>query len=220
MRLLLVEDDYMLGSSLKKGLEFERYSTEWVQTGEDASAALEVSEFDLAILDLNLPDCSGIDVLQRLRRLPKTQFLPVLLLTAMDNIDQKVKGLDAGADDYLTKPFDLQELLARLRAMCRRRQGQVDNILRAGDLELNMHTKQLSKLGVSYLTTASEFKIMSLLMQRPGKLISKSRMEEELYGWDGDTESNTIEVTIYNLRKKLGKDAIVTLRGVGYMVNA
>jgi len=220
MRLLLVEDDYMLGSSLKKGLEFERYSTEWVQTGEDASAALEVSEFDLAILDLNLPDCSGIDVLQRLRRLPKTQFLPVLLLTAMDNIDQKVKGLDAGADDYLTKPFDLQELLARLRAMCRRRQGQVDNILRAGDLELNIHTKQLSKLGVSYLTTASEFKIMSLLMQRPGKLISKSRMEEELYGWDGDTESNTIEVTIYNLRKKLGKDAIVTLRGVGYMVNA
>jgi len=220
MRLLLVEDDYMLGSSLKKWLEFERYSTEWVQTGEDASAALEVSEFDLAILDLNLPDCSGIDVLQRLRRLPKTQFLPVLLLTAMDNIDQKVKGLDAGADDYLTKPFDLQELLARLRAMCRRRQGQVDNILRAGDLELNMHTKQLSKLGVSYLTTASEFKIMSLLMQRPGKLISKSRMEEELYGWDGDTESNTIEVTIYNLRKKLGKDAIVTLRGVGYMVNA
>jgi DNA-binding response OmpR family regulator len=220
MRLLLVEDDYMLGSSLKKGLEFERYSTEWVQTGEDASAALEVSEFDLAILDLNLPDCSGIDVLQRLRRLPKTQFLPVLLLTAMDNIDQKVKGLDAGADDYLTKPFDLQELLARLRAMCRRRQGQVDNIFRAGDWELNMHTKQLSKLGVSYLTTASEFKIMSLLMQRPGKLISKSRMEEELYGWDGDTESNTIEVTIYNLRKKLGKDAIVTLRGVGYMVNA
>lgn len=220
MRILLVEDDKMLGAGLKKGLEFEQYAAEWVQTGEDAKAALAASEFDLAILDINLPDCSGIDILQKIRALPKTRTLPVLLLTAIDHVEQKVSGLDAGADDYLTKPFDLKELLARLRVLVRRAQGKADNILHSRDMELDLNTKQLRKGSVQYTPTASEFKLLTLLMQRPGKLISKSRMEEELYGWEGDVQSNTVEVTIYNLRKKLGRDIITTLRGVGYMVPA
>jgi DNA-binding response OmpR family regulator len=220
MRLLLVEDDKMLGTSLKKGLEFEHYATEWVQTGEDAKEALKTSEFNLAILDINLPDCSGIEILKTIRHSPRNKQLPVLLLTAIDRVEQKVIGLDAGADDYLTKPFDLKELLARLRVILRRAEGKTDNILRTKDMELDLNTRQLLKSGVYYTPTASEFKLLTLLMQRPGKLISKTRMEEELYGWQGDVESNTVEVTIYNLRKKLGKETITTLRGVGYMVSA
>ena len=220
MRLLLVEDDKMLGASLKKGLEFERYSAEWAESGEEAQAALQSTEFDIAILDINLSDCSGIEILKNIRQSAKTKQMPVLLLTAIDNVGQKVAGLDAGADDYLTKPFELTELLARLRAMARRRQGQTDNILRAQDMELDLTTGQLMKAGKQYTPTAHEFKLLALLMQRPGRLVNKSRLEEELYGWDGDVESNTVEVIVYNLRKKLGKEIITTLRGVGYMVPA
>ena len=220
MRLLLVEDDRMLGTSLKKGLGFEHYNVEWVQSVEAANDTLKSMEFDVAILDINLPDGSGIDILKAIRRSPRVKNLPVLLLTAIGHIDQKIAGLDNGADDYLTKPFDLKELLARLRAIVRRGEGHADNILSSHDMVLNLNTKQVTRLGVHYTPTANELKLLMLLMQRPGKLVSKNRIEEEIYGCDGDVESNTVEVTVYNLRKKLGKEAITTLRGVGYMVSA
>lgn len=218
MRLLLVEDDRMLGSSLKKGLGFEQYSVEWVQTGAAAADCIQTMDFDVVVLDINLPDCSGIDVLRKIRQGEKTKLWPVLLLTAISYIEQKITGLDNGADDYLTKPFDFKELTARLRAIVRRGDGHADNILRARDIELDLNTKQIRRGDICYLPTAHELKLMILLMKRPGKLIGKSRIEEEFYGWEGDVESNTVEVTVYNLRKKLGKDVITTMRGVGYMV--
>lgn len=221
MRLLLLEDDAMLGSNLKKGLEYNEYSVEWFQTGQEALEAAELGHFDLAIFDINLPDISGIEVLKKVRKTPALKALPILLLTVNDVIERKVAGLDAGADDYMIKPFDLKELLARLRALIRRKDGQTDNILRSRDLELNTtnHSVTVLKTGKTYMPSGKEFKTLILLMQRPGNVISKDRIEEDLYGWDGDVESNTVEVIIYNLRKKLGKETILTLRGVGYMVS-
>jgi two-component system OmpR family response regulator/two-component system response regulator QseB len=222
MRLLLVEDDTMLGASLKKGLGFSGYSVEWFKTGGDALAALQSGAFDLGIFDVNLPDMSGIDVLRHVRCAQMGKKMPVLMLTVNDTLAGKVSGLDAGADDYMTKPFDLEELLARLRALIRRKDGQTDNVLRARDLALNLETKNVEILegGQTYTPTAKELLILRLLLQRPGGVVSKERMEEELYGWDGEVGSNTVEVLVYNLRKKLGKEIIVTLRGVGYMVMA
>lgn len=216
-----MEDDTMLGSSLKKGLEFDGCSVEWFQTGEDAIYAAETGQFDLGVFDLNLPDISGLDVLKKIRTLPSAKTLPVLLLTVNDQVERKIAGLDAGADDYMTKPFDLKELLARLRALMRRKDGHTDNILRSRNIELNTtsHSVTILKTSETYTPTGKEFKILMLLMQRPGNIISKERIEEELYGWDGDVGSNTVEVIIYNLRKKLGKESILTLRGVGYMVS-
>ncbi len=222
MRALLVEDDAALGKALKKGLELNGYSCEWVLSGQDALHAALQGEFDLCILDINLPDQSGIKVLQALRRDERSKQLPIMLLTAIDRLDQKVTGLDAGADDYLTKPFELAELLARLRVLLRRTHNQRDNILRCKTMELDLTSRTLTLTadGKAYVPTGNEFKLLSLLMRRPGQMIGKARIEEELHGWDGEAESNNVEVTVYNLRRKLGKEIIVTMRGVGYMVMA
>lgn len=222
MRILLVEDDASLGESLCKGLRYNGDSVEWVTRGEDALSLAFSGDFDVAILDIGLPDGSGIDVLRRIRQHKDAGQLPVLLLTALDRIEQKVSGLDAGADDYLTKPFDLQELLARLRVLTRRSLGMRDNSLSTSRMQLDLasHLLTMAEGGQAYVLTANEFRLLSLLMRRPGQLISKARIEEELHGWEGEAESNTVEVTIYNLRKKLGKEAIVNMRGVGYMVMA
>lgn len=218
MRLLLVEDDEMLGHSLKKGLGFADYQVEWAMDRDMAYSFLDTMTFDMAVIDLQLPDGSGINILTRIRRDHSMARLPVLILTAMDRITQKITALDAGADDYLTKPFEFDELLARLRAIMRRSLGQADNHLHSRDLCLDLLTHQISRGDIHYLPTAYEFKLICLLMQRPGKIISKNRIEEELYGSRDDVESNVVEVLVYNLRRKLGKDVITTIRGVGYMV--
>ena len=220
MRLLLAEDDLAIGSNLKKGLGYHGYAAEWVQNGTETLDAIEDGSFDLLILDINLPDMSGLEVLKKIRGGKKSPSMPVILLTAHDGIENKVKGLDSGADDYMTKPFDIKELLARIRALSRRGQtiAENDNILRCRGIELDMAARAARKDGESLILTANELKVLSLLMERPGHLVSKSSMEEALYGWDGEVDSNTVEVTIYNLRKKLGKEAIKTMRGIGYMV--
>lgn len=216
MRLLLVEDDTMLGHSLKLGLERSGHTVEWVEDGEAALLATDTSHFDLMLLDINLPKLSGMEVVKKLRQ--SGNKLPVLMLTAMDGLEYKVKGLDSGADDYLTKPFDYEELLARIRSLTRRAQDRSDATLRAGEVELDTRARTLKKGGETILLTAKELRVCSLLMERLNKIVSKAEIEDSLYGWSEEVDSNTVEVTIYNLRKKLGKEFIHTLRGVGYMV--
>jgi DNA-binding response OmpR family regulator len=218
MRLLLVEDDHMLGESLKKALEQHAYGVDWVQDGESAIDMLMDSPFVAVVLDVNLPKHSGIEVLKHMRA--RKNMTPVLLLTARDLPQQKVEGLDAGADDYLIKPFDLDELLARLRALIRRSAGRAETILTCGAVELEPASSIVRKDGVQVTVTAKEFRTLKLLMERAGKFVTKSDIEYVLYSAEDAAESNTVEVTIYNLRKKLGTAFIQTVRGVGYRVNA
>lgn len=217
MRLLLVEDDDMLGISLKKALERHAYGVDWVQDGESASMMLHDAPFAAVVLDVNLPKRSGIEVLKEMRA--RKNLTPVLLLTAQDLPQQKVDGLDAGADDYLIKPFDLEELLARLRALIRRSAGRAESTLRCGVVELEPAASVVRKAGTPITVTSKEFRTLKLLMERAGKFVTKSDIEYILYSADDAAESNTVEVTIYNLRKKLGSEFIQTVRGVGYRVN-
>ena len=217
MRLLLVEDDDMLGESLKKALERHAYGVDWVQDGEAAIDTLANSPFAAVVLDINLPKRSGLEVLQDLRR--RKNMTPVLLLTARDLPQQKVEGLDAGADDYLIKPFDLDELLARLRALIRRSAGRAETMLKCGEIELEPASSLVRRAGVPIIVTSKEFRTLKLLMERAGKFVTKSDIEYVLYSAEDAAESNTVEVTVYNLRKKLGAEFIQTVRGVGYRVN-
>jgi DNA-binding response OmpR family regulator len=217
MRILLVEDDDMLGESLKKALERHAYGVDWMQDGELAMEALATSPFTAVVLDVNLPKRSGLEVLADMRK--RKNMTPVLLLTARDTQQQKVEGLDAGADDYLIKPFDLDELLARLRALVRRSAGRAETMLTCGTVELEPAASVVRKGGMQVTVTAKEFRTLKLLMERAGKFVTKADIEYTLYSADDAAESNTVEVTIYNLRKKLGSDFIQTVRGVGYRVN-
>ena len=218
MRLLLVEDDDMLGESLKKALERHAYGVDWVQDGESAMDTLKDSPFAAVVLDINLPKFSGLEVLQDMRK--RKNMTPVLLLTARDLPQQKVDGLDAGADDYLVKPFDLDELLARLRALVRRSAGRAETKLKCADVELEPASSVVRKDGQQVTMTSKEFRTLKLLMERAGKFVTKSDIEYVLYSAEDAAESNTVEVTVYNLRKKLGTTFIQTVRGVGYRVNA
>jgi|EP01132_Coremiostelium_polycephalum_P006927 two-component system OmpR family response regulator/two-component system response regulator QseB len=218
MRLLLIEDDTMLGSSLKKALEKHAYGVDWMQDGETGLAAMQDSSFAVVVLDVNLPRMSGLEVLRATRR--DKNLVPILLLTARDTPLHKVEGLDSGADDYLVKPFDLDELLARLRALVRRSEGRVDTILKCADVEVDPAAKVVRKASNQVMMTAKEFQLLKLLMERAGKYVTKSDIEYALYSAESAVESNTTEVTIYNLRKKLGSDFIKSIRGVGYMVDA
>ena len=208
----------MLGDSLKKALERHAYGVDWVQDGESAIEMLANSPFAAVVLDINLPKRSGIEVLQDLRR--RKNMTPVLLLTARDTASQKVEGLDAGADDYLIKPFDLDELLARLRALIRRSAGRAETTLRSGEVELEPASSVVRKGDKAIIVTSKEFRTLKLLMERAGKFVTKSDIEYVLYSAEDAAESNTVEVTVYNLRKKLGTEFIQTVRGVGYRVNA
>ncbi|RCX11507.1 response regulator [Extensimonas vulgaris] len=216
MRLLLVEDDAMLGAAVQTGLQQEGYAVDWVRDGAAAQAALRKERFDLVVLDLGLPAISGIDVLRYARSIGMTA--PVLILTARDAVADRVAGLDAGGDDYLTKPFDLEELAARLRALLRRASGRSDNVIQYGDLVLNPVAWTVHLAGEPVDLSSKEFSLLHLLLQNMGKVLSRERMEKGLYGWQSDIDSNTIEVHVHHLRRKLRREYIVTVRGVGYMI--
>jgi two-component system response regulator QseB len=217
MRILLVEDDVLLGDAVQVGLSQEKYTADWVKDGNSASLALKNEIFDLVILDIGLPQRTGLEVLKELR--DAGDITPVLILTARDTISDRVQGLDTGADDYLAKPFDMDELVARIRALLRRSSGRATPMLTHGDISLDPAGHQVTRDGTVIELSGREFAILQVLLEFSGKVMSRSRLEEELYGWSSDVESNTVEVYIHHLRKKLGADLIRTIRGVGYMID-
>ena len=216
MRILLAEDDKVLATSLKKALEKRGYGVDWVEDGETALYAAREDTYMAMILDIGLPKISGLDVVSQMRG--KKNMLPVLMLTARDTARQKVDGLDSGADDYMVKPFDLDELMARLRSLLRRRSGRPEITLKSEDVELDPVGMIAKKNGTPVPLTGKEYRILRVLMERAGRYVTKNDLSYALYSDEDMSESNTIEVSIYALRKKFGNDFIHTIRGVGYMV--
>ena len=216
MRLLLVEDDPMIGESVRRGLKRDGFTVDWVGQAESAESALHSVNYDLLLLDLGLPRKSGLSLLRELRS--GGTAIPVLVLTARDSVADRVLGLDTGADDYLVKPFDLDELGARVRALLRRQSGRVLPEISYGDLRLIPATHEVVFQDRELALSAREFTLLAALLEKPGAVLSRSRLEERLYGWGEEVESNAVEVHVHNLRKKLGAAFIRTVRGVGYMV--
>ena len=214
MRLLIVEDDPVLSAGLVAGLGLTGAATDAVATCADARAALGTHQFDAVVLDLMLPDGSGLDVLREARL--AGDLTPILLLTALDRVGDRIKGLDMGADDYLGKPFDLDELVARVRAIARRGEGRAAPCLKFGDLMLDPATMNVTLEGRPIPVSRREFAVLATLVERPGVLKSRAEIEDRLYGWQEEVESNAIEVHIHNLRGKIGREAIETVRGLGY----
>jgi two-component system response regulator QseB len=216
MRVLLVEDDRMIADGVRKGLRADGWAVDVVHDGPGALGAIESQPYDLMLLDLGLPGRDGLEVLRSLRA--KGRVLPVLIMTARDAVSDRVKGLDAGADDYLVKPFDLDELGARMRALLRRQSGRSDSLVRCGALTLDPATHQVTLEGAPVALSAREFALLEALLARPGAVLSKSQLEEKIYGWGEEIGSNTVEVYIHSLRKKLGPESIRNVRGLGYMI--
>ena len=216
MRLLLVEDDPMIGAGVQSGLRQEGHTVDWVRDGKAAELALASGVHEMLLLDLGLPHKSGLELLSGLRR--QGLDLPVLVITARDSVADRVKGLDAGADDYLVKPFDLDELSARIRALMRRRAGRASPRIEHGPLTLDPATHQVTLNGDPLALSAREFALLHALLEQPGVPLSRAQLEERLYGWNEEVESNTIEVYIHTLRRKLGAEWIRNVRGVGYRV--
>lgn len=216
MRVLLVEDDAMIGESIRKGLKHEGYVVDWVQDGRAGEIAIESEPYALVLLDLGLPRKDGLAVLAGLRG--RKDRVPVLILTARDAVTDRIKGLDSGADDYLVKPFDLDELTARMRAVLRRHAGRAEPVLTHGALALNPVTHEVAHRGQPIPVSAREFALLQALLERPGAALSRAQLEERLYGWGEEVASNSVEVHIHNLRKKLGEGVIRTVRGVGYSI--
>jgi two-component system, OmpR family, response regulator QseB len=216
VRLLLVEDDPMLGASVQRGLRLEGHAVDWVRDGDDAGEAIRREPYDLVLLDLGLPGRGGLDVLREARR--NRSPVPVLVLTARDAVADRVAGLDAGADDYLVKPFDLDELLARVRALVRRSRGRAEPVLEHGALRLDPAAHEVTLDGAPVALSAREFALLEALLEHPGRPMSRARLEERLYGWSEGVESNAVEVHVHALRRKLGARWIQTLRGVGYVI--
>jgi two-component system response regulator QseB len=214
MRILVVEDDPVLANGLKIGLGLAGATVDLAETCADARAALETTAYDAVVLDVMLPDGSGLSVLKAMRS--GKDRTPVLLLTALDEVSDRIAGLDTGADDYLGKPFDLDELAARVRAVARRGTGRAEPCLRAGGIVLDPSHLAATVGGTPVNLSRREFAVLSALMERPGTIRSKSEIEDRLYGWQEEVESNAIEVHIHNLRAKVGRDAIETVRGLGY----
>ncbi len=218
MNLLLVEDDELLGDAIRAGLAQEGYTVTWVRDGVAAEQALASAQYHLVLLDLGLPQRHGLDVLRRLRA--DGSALPVLILTARDTVADRVRGLDTGADDYLVKPFDLDELLARVRALLRRHTGLGAPPLRYGDLVLDPVTHTLTRAGTLVEVGTREFTLLKVLVENAGQVVSRQRLEQILYGGEGEVGSNAVEVHVHHLRRKLGSEFIRTLRGVGYLIPA
>lgn len=216
MKILLIEDDPMIGESLSQFLKNEGYAVNWCQNGASGSQAIEAEAYALILLDLGLPDISGLDVLKKLRSMKV--ITPVLILTARDAIDDRVAGLNAGADDYLVKPFAIVELEARVRALLRRSTGHTGSELSNGEILLDTVTKVLHFQGQSFTLAAREYAVIYALLETPGKVWSRAQLEERIYGWQEEVESNAVEFHIHQLRKKLGTESIINIRGMGYRV--
>lgn len=216
MRLLLVEDDTMIGEVVLDLLRAENYAVDWVKDGEMADCAIRDQVYDLVLLDLGLPKRDGLSVLRAMRA--RKERVPVLIATARDSIQQRIEGLDAGADDYVLKPYDLDELLARIRALVRRAAGRAEPIYEYKDVSINPATREVLVNKLPVLLSAREWAVLEPLLARPGMVLSRAQIEEKLYGWKDEIGSNAVEVYIHGLRKKLGADLIQNVRGVGYMV--
>jgi len=216
MRILLVEDDQMIGDALCVALRDAAYAVDWVKDGETAMSVLDNNEHEAVLLDLGLPRRDGLEVLKKLRSNQKS--LPVIIITARDGLEDRIKGLDLGADDYLTKPFDIDELLARLRATLRRQGGQAAPLLGNGVISLDPATRQASKGDITCMLSPREFSLLQALLIRPGTILTRTQLEESIYGWNEEVESNAVDFLIHGIRKKLGVDAIKNVRGAGWMV--
>lgn len=217
MRVLLVEDDRMIGEAAEQALKDAAYAVDWVRDGVSASDAIETGEYGMVILDLGLPKEDGLSVLERMRRRGDTTA--VLIVTARDGLDERIRGLDLGADDYLVKPFAIEELLARMRAVVRRQNGQAVPLLTNGILRLDPVTKEAACGGLNCRLTAREFALLQALLIRPGAILSRQELETSIYGWNEEVESNAVEFLIHAVRKKLGSDTIRNVRGMGWMVD-
>jgi two-component system OmpR family response regulator len=217
MRVLLIEDDKMVGAAVQQALRDAAYAVDWVTDGETAIHAAENEAYEVALLDLGLPKADGREVLRRLRA--PGRKLPVIIVTARDGVEDRIDGLDLGADDYLVKPFEIRELLARMRAVLRRQGSGSAPVLSNGKLQLDPVTREASFLGETSLLTAREFALLTALLTRPGTILSRSELERQIYGWNEEVESNAIEFLIHTIRKKLGALAIRNVRGVGWMVD-
>jgi len=215
MRILLAEDDPMIGASVRQGLTQDGFTVDWVRDGRTAELALGERVHDALLLDLGLPRKAGLDVLASMRRSGDTR--PVLVITARDAVGDRVAGLDSGADDYLVKPFDLDELAARLRALLRRGSGRAQPMVTLGDIELDPATRGVRRGGEPVALSSREFALLEALLARPGAILSRAQLEDKLYGWRDAVESNAVEVHIHTLRKKLGAGLIRNVRGVGWM---
>lgn len=214
MKLLLAEDDPMIGTSVVRGLKLAGFAVDWVKDGRSARAALDTGDYGLLLLDLGLPLLDGVALLKDLRR--DNLDIPVLVVTARDTVADRISGLNLGADDYLTKPFDLDELIARVHALQRRKAGRTQPEMRLGSLCLNPLTRETSLDGKPLALSQREFSLLSALMDKPGAVLSREQLEDRLYGWDEEVASNAIEVHLHNLRRKLGTAWIRNVRGVGY----
>jgi DNA-binding response OmpR family regulator len=216
MRILLIEDDSMIGSSLAKALRDLGMSVDWVTDGLDGEEALAAGEHELALLNLGLPGKQGLQLLKAIRTAGSR--VPIIIITARDELDGRVASLDLGADDYLAKPFAVRELVARMNAVLRRQSGLAQSIMEAGDMTLDLDTHELRYHGTQIVLPAREFSLMRALMERPGTILSRAQLEERLYGWGEEVESNAVEVLIHSVRKKLDREVIRNVRGAGWMV--
>ncbi|MDE3744190.1 MULTISPECIES: response regulator transcription factor [Methylobacterium] len=216
MRVLLIEDDRMIGEGLSHGLAAEGYSVDWVRDGPTAETALRVGGHAMVLLDLGLPGADGLQVLSSARTAGNDTS--VLIITARDGLDSRVAGLDLGADDYMVKPFEMRELLARMRAILRRRAGRASARLVAAETELDTESHVLSHAGTVAVLSAREYALMHALMERPGRILSRAQIEERIYGWGEEVESNAVDALILTVRRKVGKGAILNVRGAGWMV--
>lgn len=216
MRLLLVEDDSMIGETVLDLLRAEQYAVDWVRDGDAADTALRTQDYDLVLLDLGLPRQDGLSVLRRLRA--RRSRVPVLIATARDALKQRVEGLDAGADDYVVKPYEMEELLARIRALLRRASGRAEPVYEHQGVCINPATREVTVNGEPVVLSGREWAVLEPLLARPGLVLSRAQLEEKLYDWKHEISSNAVEVYIHGLRKKLGADIIQNVRGVGYLV--
>jgi DNA-binding response OmpR family regulator len=218
VRILLVEDDQLLGEGIKLALDREGYQTDWLKNGLQAKQALETEEFELVILDITLPGINGIDILRSVRK--SGLITPILMLTARDSIEDRITGLDTGADDYLIKPFELNELKARLRALGRRSHGHIEPIIEHGAISYNPASLEVTLAGKTIELTRRETTLLAEFLNKPNRVLSKEKLEDVVYGWDIEVESNSIEVHVHHLRKKLYPELIKTVRGVGYKLES
>ncbi len=218
MRVLLVEDDTMIGEAIQGALTDAAYAADWVKNGQTALATLDSQHYDLVLLDLGLPGIDGLNVLTRLRA--KDNSVPLLIITARDGLDDRLRGLDGGGDDYVLKPFDMAELLARMRAVLRRKGGSATPLLSNGAVSLDPATREAAVSGIApVLLSNREFALLQALLTRPGAILSRSELEDRIYRWGEEVESNAVEYLIHALRRKLGADIIKNVRGVGWMVS-